>query len=1075
MLVSAACGSNPEQRNPPGDTGGAAGGSNEGGGGEGGDGSIVPITGVGGSGGDDNPCGQLSCRADQHCEIVDGEGRCVDNTCDDLTCGPTEICQVPPDGGARCVDISCRSDLECPINQYCNGTICVDDACAAGSRACDGEELLQCDSNGSGLRALFTCGGDAYFESQCTDDGDGRAGCPCEDDWDCPAHATCEVGFCTGTGAAPTCSLPAEPFLNALPKLEFQWGGTSIADSSATGSPFPTSAQTVMTPLVANLDDDNGDGLINELDFPEIIFTTFCNSDIARDGVLRAIHGGGPKKGRDYFAVLGDKVWREGDPLDVPYSCADATLNSTAALAVGDLDADGVPEIVAITEASGNPPMAGLHIFSNTGELRFSSNRLWAGYPEPAPAIANLDGKGLPEIVVGRHVFTLQKDSENKLSILDHFEGDLMHGLQRVTQLGPIPCIANLVGDARLEIIAGSTVYALPTPPPGVNSIAECAESYPEEEEEANLFCSGKLRVVWDGQTVNSNSATAGIPDEQRDGFCAVADILGRNQEAAPGPENPLDGLPEVILVNNAYVFVLNGQDGKIKRRINMMEVLASTSTRDGGAPNIDDFDGDGFPELATAFGRAYVVLDLQEPTPECPAWPTRLVDGVEGPQGNPPRTPNGKQCSTDEDCSLTGAAMCNQKTGTCVCYHNGWMRLTEDNSSRATGSSVFDFNGDGAAEVIYNDECYFRIYDGVTGSVLFKEHSPSRTRTEYPVVADVDNDGNAEIVFATSNESGFCDEGFDYNNGLEVWGEHNDLWVSARRIWNQHAYHVTNVLESGGIPLQEPENWKEYGGRAYNTYRSNPRTYGIAPDLALSGIQISSPDAVCGELSDNIDITVRVENLGDLRVGPGVVIRYYGEWAGADGPEPLLDEGGAPLQAEIQTSIEPHSSLMLTVSYSAANNVAGELPARLRAVVDEDDAERECNEDNNAQTFVVEAGDARPDLRVQIGTVDRGGCPSPRVPTTVFNGGSAPVSNVKVRYYAGDPAQGGTPLHEEIVPGPIEPGMSTSFTANLDSFPLYLSILIHGVVDPDNEIDECNDGNNGDAAENKVECIPPQ
>jgi hypothetical protein len=281
-------------------------------------------------------------------------------------------------------------------------------------------------------------------------------------------------------------------------------------------------------------------------------------------------------------------------------------------------------------------------------------------------------------------------------------------------------------------------------------------------------------------------------------------------------------------------------------------------------------------------------------------------------------------------------------------------------------------------------------------------------------------------------------------------------------------------VLESGGIPVQEPESWKQYGGRAYNTYRSNPRSHGIAPDLALNGIQVSSPDAVCGELSDNIDITVRVENLGDLRVGPGVVIRFYGEWEGADEPEPLLDADGAPLQAEIQTSIEPHSSLLLTVSYSAANNTAGDLPARVRAVVDEGNAERECNEGNNEQTFVVEAGNALPDLRVQIGAVNRDTCPSPRVRTTVFNGGSAPASDVKVRYYAGDPAQGGTPLHEQVVPGPIAPGTSTSFTATIDDFPFYLSILIHGVVDPDSEIEECNDGNNGDAAENKVECIPP-
>ncbi|MGK4003320.1 CARDB domain-containing protein [Sorangium sp. So ce1036] len=1067
MLAVAACG-DPGTTTPAGSSGGDGGAG--GGGGEGGDGgSTTDSTGVGfggaptgegGAGGAEDPCGGAQCRPDQRCEERSGEGVCVDNTCEDLTCSATEECQITPEGGAICADNRCRSDLECPINRYCDGAVCVADTCTAGERTCDGGSLLQCVSNGSEARALFTCGGSAYFESACTDDGAGNASCPCEDDWDCPTHASCEAGACSGTGDAPTCLLPPVPFSNVPPQIEIQWGGKDIAAPNAAGSPFPMSAQNVMTPAVANLDDDNGDGLINELDFPEILFTTFCGTEYKSNGVLRAIHGGGPGKGRDYFAVLGDKVWREGDPIDVPYACDDATLRPTSALAVGDLDRDGVPEIVAVTEASG------LQIFSNTGETRLLANNLWTGYAEPAPAIADLDGQGLPEIVIGRHAFTLHVDeATGALSILDHFEGTQMHGIQAsdaLNSFGPITCVANIQGDSRLEIVAGSSAYVLPRPPAGVTRRSECAPPY--DDPEAAAFCAGELRLVWDGQAVNG---AANIPTAQRDGFCAVADVLGEDG-ASPGPDTPLDQVPEVILINNGYFYVLNGQDGTILRRT----IMGQGASTGGGAPNVDDFDGDGFPEIGTAFGRRYVMFDLQPPTAACPAWLNPLED--DGPEpGNPPRAPNGKACQTDEDCGAPGEATCNPQTGACVCYHNGWMRVTEDNSSRATGSSVFDFNGDGAAEVIYNDECYFRIYDGVTASVLFKEHSPSRTRTEYPVVADVDNDGNAEIVFATSNESDHCDEGRDFNNGLEVWGDPNDLWVPARRIWNQHGYHVTNVLESGAIPAQEPESWKSYGGRAYNLYRSNPRSSGIAPDLALSGIQMASPDATCGELTDNIDITVRVENQGDLRVGPGVVVSFHGEWDTPAASAPLLDAGGAPLQAVLRTSIEPHSSLLVTVSYSAGNNPQAALPARVRAVVDEGGVERECKEDNNEQTVAVDAGGARPDLQLQIGRVATAQCPQGQVdvPTTVVNAGSAPASNVRVRYYAGDPAQGGKVLHEEVIPGPIAPGASASVTAAIKSFPWNLSILIHGVVDPDSEIDECNDGNNRNAAPDKVRC----
>jgi hypothetical protein len=51
---------------------------------------------------------------------------------------------------------------------------------------------------------------------------------------------------------------------------------------------------------------------------------------------------------------------------------------------------------------------------------------------------------------------------------------------------------------------------------------------------------------------------------------------------------------------------------------------------------------------------------------------------------------------------------------------------------------------------------------------VLFRDRNGSRTRTEYPVIADVDGDFKAEIVFPTNNDggSGVLDA------GLEVWGE---------------------------------------------------------------------------------------------------------------------------------------------------------------------------------------------------------------------------------------------------------------------------------------------------------------
>src|SRR5690606_30121049 len=59
------------------------------------------------------------------------------------------------------------------------------------------------------------------------------------------------------------------------------------------------------------------------------------------------------------------------------------------------------------------------------------------------------------------------------------------------------------------------------------------------------------------------------------------------------------------------------------------------------------------------------------------------------------------------------------------------WVQDSSDWSSNMTGSSVFDFNGDGQAEVVYRDECFVRVYDGGTGEVLFSAGGFSLTGIE--------------------------------------------------------------------------------------------------------------------------------------------------------------------------------------------------------------------------------------------------------------------------------------------------------------------------------------------------------
>jgi hypothetical protein len=47
----------------------------------------------------------------------------------------------------------------------------------------------------------------------------------------------------------------------------------------------------------------------------------------------------------------------------------------------------------------------------------------------------------------------------------------------------------------------------------------------------------------------------------------------------------------------------------------------------------------------------------------------------------------------------------------------------------------------------VYGDQSQLWVYDGKSGALEFMAARSSGTIIEYPVVADVDNDGSADIV----------------------------------------------------------------------------------------------------------------------------------------------------------------------------------------------------------------------------------------------------------------------------------------------------------------------------------------
>ena len=142
------------------------------------------------------------------------------------------------------------------------------------------------------------------------------------------------------------------------------------------------------------------------------------------------------------------------------------------------------------------------------------------------------------------------------------------------------------------------------------------------------------------------------------------------------------------------------------------------------------------------------------------------------------------------------------------------WTTPVLDSSGLASGTA-FDFLGDGIAEAIYGDETNLFVF-GDAGEVLLQTPRSSGTLIEYPVVADVDNDGSAEIIVVSNETFG------QQTPLLQVIRDVDERWIQARRIWNQHTYHVTNVREDGTIPQHEPRHWEHL-----NTFRTNAQIEG--------------------------------------------------------------------------------------------------------------------------------------------------------------------------------------------------------------------------------------------------------
>jgi hypothetical protein len=282
------------------------------------------------------------------------------------------------------------------------------------------------------------------------------------------------------------------------------------------------------------------------------------------------------------------------------------------------------------------------------------------------------------------------------------------------------------------------------------------------------------------------------------------------------------DGRPEIVVVYDRSLYAYTA-DGTQLWRVGLSTAIG------GGPPTIGDFDGDGVPEIGVSGTSSYAVFRADG---------SRL-----------------------------------------------WQKSAFD-ASGITGSTVFDFDGDGRPEVLYADEQVFRVFDGATGIERISLPNGSGTIVEYPIVADLDADGQAEMVVVANDLFSSRSP-----NGIRVFA--GSEWVGSRSVWNQHAYHIDNINDDLTVPRVPVQSWK-----THNTFRLNKRVDGdprAVPDLTVGYLRAADGGAAGSQL------TVRVGNTGAYAVPATTRLAVYSSNPALGTPTASALVGTATVGAELQ------------------------------------------------------------------------------------------------------------------------------------------------------------------------------
>lgn len=436
---------------------------------------------------------------------------------------------------------------------------------------------------------------------------------------------------------------------------------------------------------------------------------------------------------------------------------------------VGDINGDKIPEIVFSSYAGsyGAPGVMRVISGKDGNEIRSLKNDDLAPRGDSSPVLIDIDRDGRAEIVYVHHSY--KKVIALNYDLSERWQYALPEGEDLNDCIGG-PAAGDLDRDGRAEVIIENIVLT-----EAADRTVAATRLGPYQRTNCTTFA-----ISADPLRPNEMQVVTGAGVYRPDGtplmLLPAVDAATRGRRLAVADlDKNYSGL-EIVYVDTGRIHaynILSGQELWPSIPLATDPARFSGAPGNGGPPTIADFTGDGKPDIAVAGAVFYSIY--------------------------------------------------NQK-GELI-----WQKETNDHSSQITGSSSFDFNGDGISEVLYADEGYLRIYNGPTGDTLFTVPNPSHTHLEYPVVADCDNDGHSDLILA-GNTATLAAARWETDPvkldsiraagpGIKVYGAKSaEKWVPTQPIWNQYSYYVLNVKDNFTAPSSTPIG----AGQEIEVFRQN-------------------------------------------------------------------------------------------------------------------------------------------------------------------------------------------------------------------------------------------------------------